>query len=190
MSSTSTVASASASCWRTGTTTATTSRRTRRASCGARSVVLVPLSQGRAEILEKIRLVLDADGDADQAFGDRHLLSPLLTHLPEDRVRDRYGQRAVVAEVARQHDDLQPVEERERIDHRIELEREQRAVVAKVVARERMLRMRNESGVMHVVHARMRAQEVRKRPRIRALTRHPQRERLGADRQMVCLLGG
>ena len=64
----------------------------------------------------QIHLVLDADGDADQGFGDAHAGAPLGTHLVEDRVGDGNDQGTRVTEVARGNGQIQTIEEIEAID--------------------------------------------------------------------------
>ena len=62
--------------------------------------------------------------------GDAHRRATLGAHFPEDRVRDRYRKRPVVAEVRRRDDDLEAIEEIETVDAVRELEREESAEAA------------------------------------------------------------
>ena len=83
------------------------------------------------EIGDQVVAILDADRDANEAVGDAHFRAALGAHLPEDRVRDRYRERAVVAQVRRRHDDVEAVEEIEAVDAVRELEREEPAEAAR-----------------------------------------------------------
>ena len=104
------------------------------------------------------------DRDADQRIGDAHLRATLGAHLPEDRVRDRYRERPVVAEIRRRHDDAEAIQEIEAVDAVGELEREEPAERAEQRARERMLRVRRQARVVDLAHPRDAPRETRRAP--------------------------
>jgi hypothetical protein len=137
------------------------------------------------EIAEQIVAIFDADGDSNQRVGDPHLGAARLAHLPEDRVRHRNRERAVVAEIRRKHDDAKPIQELERIDPIDELERQQRAETAKQLARERMLRVRSEAWIVDGANITVRCEKIRQCLRVETLLRESERERLRADRDVM-----
>ena len=110
--------------------------------------------------------ILDADRHADQRIGDAHLRAARRAHLPEDRLRDGNRQRAVVAEVRRQHDDAQRGSglEARRCAAR-ELERQQRAGRAEQRrARAACCGCDGKPGIVHGAHLRMRRRGTRRAP--------------------------
>ena len=139
---------------------------------------------------DQVVAVLDPARNTDQRIGDAHRRAARGAHLPEDRVRHRDGERAVVAQVRRQHDDAEAVQEVEAVDAVGELEREQSAggaeqraspVHAADASRAPGSRRRGPVGC--------RGEKLRERLRIRARALHPQRERLRADADVMRLLG-
>src|SRR5690606_3144073 len=86
--------------------------------------------QRAAEVFDQIVDVFDADGQTQLVVAYAHLRTQLRTHLVIDRMRDGQDQAAVIAQVSRQHKNLQPVQKCEEIDIGIQLHRHQRAVAA------------------------------------------------------------
>src|SRR5438874_4981731 len=105
----------------------------------------------------------------------------MLAHFPEDRMRDRDRKRAIVAEIRRQDDYAQPVQEVERIDPVVELERQQRAVASEQFTGEPMLRVGSEPRIEDGANGPMPREKIRQRLRVPALMRKSQRERFRAD---------
>ena len=135
--------------------------------------------------------VLDADRDADQRIGDAHLRAPLgpisqkivcATGIASVRLSPRFDD---------EHDDREPVQEVEAVEPSVELEREQPAEAAEQRLRQRVLRMRRRApGSRPRAPADAPARNARERLRVGAVALHAQRERLGADGDVVRLLGG
>ena len=94
---------------------------------------------------------------------------------------DRDCERAIVAEIRRQDDYAQPVQEVERIDPLVELERQQRAIAAEQFTRKPMLWVGSEPRIEDRANGSMSREKIRQRLRVPALMRKSQRERFRAD---------
>src|SRR5204862_6000080 len=87
---------------------------------------------------------------------------------------------------ARDNDELQAVEEVERVDGRHQLEAEQAAVAALEQRRRALvLRVTGQAGVVHAVDLRLRLEPARELQRVVAGALDAQGERLGAHRDAV-----
>ena len=102
---------------------------------------------------------------------------------------DRNRQRACIAQVAGLDHQIERIEEIEAIDRVVEFEAQQCPLPAEQPHRTRMLRVTNESRVVHTRDAGLRLQPLRQLTCVLTRALHAQHQRLGADGDSVGLFG-